>query len=162
MIVVADTSPLNYLILLEQVEVLHHIYGRVLAPNAVLLEMQHPEAPAPVREWASAPPAWLEMRQVGQIDPSLSSELGAGESEAISLALELHADLLLIDERAGRREAETRQIAVVGTLAVILQASVRGLVDFPDALQKLRHHGFRVSRAIETAMLERYTQGKSK
>ena len=108
MIVVADTSPLNYLIRLGHPDVLREIYGRVLVPHAVLMEMQHPEAPPEVSAWASSPPAWLETMQVRQLDATLAPELGTGEREAISLALELHADVLLIDERAGRREAEAR------------------------------------------------------
>lgn len=158
MIVIADTSPLNYLIRLGHPDVLREIYGRVLVPHAVLTEMQHPDAPPEVRAWASAPPAWLEHKQVEQLDETLTSELGAGEREAISLALEVAADVLLIDERAGRQQAEARHIEVAGTLAVLLQASLRGYFDFPEALKQLRQHGFRVSRVVETTMLARYEQ----
>ena|SRR5437763_1132581 len=126
MIVVADTSPLNYLIRLGRPDVLREIYGRVLVPRAVLTEMLHPEAPTEVRAWALASPSWLEATHVQHLDASLGPELGAGEREAISLALEIRADVLLIDERTGRREAEARHIAVAGTLAVLLQASMRG------------------------------------
>lgn len=160
MIVVADTSPLNYLIRLGRPDVLREIYGRVVVPRAVLIEMQHPEAPPEVSAWASAPPAWLEMMQVQQLDATLAAELGAGEREAISLALEVHADVLLIDERAGRREAEVRHIAVAGTLAVLLQASLRGYFDLPDAMKRLRQYGFRISQALEDLMLARYEQAK--
>jgi predicted nucleic acid-binding protein len=97
------------------------------------MEMQHPEAPAEVRAWASAAPAWLEAMQVRQLDASLAAELGAGEREAISLALEVHADVLHIDERAGWREAEVRHLEVAGTLAVLLQASLRGYFDLAEA-----------------------------
>ncbi len=160
MIVVADTSPLNYLIRLGYPEVLHEIYGRVLAPGAVLIELQHSDAPSEVRAWASAPPAWLEERQVQQFDGSLAAELGDGEREAISLALEAKADILLMDERAGRQEAEARQIEVAGTLAVLLQASSRGNFDFPEALKQLRRYRFRASQAVEATMLARYEQAK--
>jgi uncharacterized protein len=84
--------------------------------------MQHPEAPTEVRARAYAPPLWLEERQVERVDESLAAELGPGEREAITLALEVRADVLLIDERAGRKEAEERNIKVAGTLAVLLQA----------------------------------------
>jgi predicted nucleic acid-binding protein len=144
MIVVADTSPLNYLIRLGHPDVLQAIFGRVLVPRAVLMEMQHPETPPEVIAWASAPPAWLEPMQVRRLDESLAVELGAGEREAISLALEVHADVLLIDERAGRREAEARHIAVTGTLAVLLQASLRGYFDLPEAMKRVRGLGFRL------------------
>jgi len=160
MIVVADTSPLNYLIRLGHPDVLREVYGRVLVPRAVLIEMQHPESPPDVRAWASAPPAWLEAMQVRQLDASLALELGDGAREAISLALAVRADVLLIDERIGRREAEARHIQVAGTLAVLLQASLRGYLDLPEALKQLRQYGFRASRPIEALMLARYEQAK--
>jgi predicted nucleic acid-binding protein len=160
MIVIADTSPLNYLIRLGQSNLLRNIYGRVLVPRAVLIELKHPDAPAEVRAWAFAPPAWLEETQAQQLDTSLSLELGVGEREAISLALEVHADLLLIDERAGRKEAEARHIAVTGTLAVLLQGSIRGYIDFPQTMKQLHQYGFRTSRPIEAALMARYEQIK--
>lgn len=162
MIVVADTSPLNYLIRLGHPDVLQEIYSRVLVPHAVLTEMQHPDAPPEVRAWASAPPAWLEHKQVQQLDGTLASELGAGEREAISLALEVAADVLLIDERAGRQQAEARHIEVAGTLAVLLQASLRGYFDFPEVLKQLRQYGFRVARAVEATMLAQYEQSRER
>jgi predicted nucleic acid-binding protein len=160
MIVIADTSPLNYLIRLGHPDVLREIYGRELVPHAVVIEMQHPEAPVEVRDWASAPPSWLEEVHVRQIDTSLAVELGPGEREAISLALEVQADVLLIDERAGRQEAEARHIAVAGTLAVLLQASLRGSIDFPETMKQLRQYGFRASRPFEAFMLARFEQAK--
>jgi predicted nucleic acid-binding protein len=162
MIVVADTSPLNYLVRLGHPDVLHEIYGRVLVPKAVLEEMRHPEAPVEVRMWANKPPIWLETMMVKEIDPTLIPELGVGEREAISLALEVHADVLLIDERAGRQEAQARHIEVAGTLAVLLEASLRGYFEFPATLQKLRQYGFRLSNAVEAVMLARYEQRRNK
>ncbi|MGO9897565.1 MAG: DUF3368 domain-containing protein [Bryobacteraceae bacterium] len=158
MIVVADTSPLNYLVRLGHSDILPSTYGRVLVPRAVLTEMRHAEAPKEVRAWALAPPEWLEQVEVARIDPSLAAELGAGEREAISLALEVKADVLLMDERAGRRAAEARHIAVAGTLAVLLQAALRGQVEFPEAIRQLRQFGFRVSRPVEAIMMSRYEQ----
>jgi predicted nucleic acid-binding protein len=160
MIVVADTSPLNYLIRLGYPDLLHEIYGRVLAPHAVLIEMQHPEAPPEVRAWAFAAPTWLEEIYVRQLDATLAAELGAGEREAISLALQVHADVLLIDERFGRQEAEVRHIEVAGTLAVLLQAGLRGFLDFSEVMKHLRQIGFRVSQSIEVSMLARYEQAR--
>jgi len=62
MIVVADTGPLNYLILLGHIEVLHILYGEVVIPPAVQDELLDPSAPEPVRSWISSPPHWLEIR----------------------------------------------------------------------------------------------------
>jgi predicted nucleic acid-binding protein len=157
-IVVADTSPLNYLLLLGHAELLPSLFGRVLVPDAVLSELQHPDAPPEVSAWAAAPPAWLERTPVETLDASLAAELGRGEREAISLALERHADVLLIDELAGRREAMTRHLTVAGTLAVLLQAALLGQFDFPSEIKRLRQLGFHVSRSLEADMLARYDQ----
>jgi predicted nucleic acid-binding protein len=159
-IVIADTTPLNYLIRLGHSDLLREFYGRVLVPPSVLIEMKHAEAPPEVRAWACQPPEWLEEVEVQHIDKSIPVELGAGEREAISLALEVQADLLLIDERAGRKEAEARHIPVAGTLAVLLQASLSGYINFPEALKQLRQLGFRASRPIEEFVMTRYEQAK--
>jgi predicted nucleic acid-binding protein len=161
-IVVADTSPLNYLIRLGHVKVLHLFYGQVVVPPAVLTEMQHPDAPQEVRTWAAFPPAWLRQVSVQHLDESLTTGLGAGEREAISLALELHADVLLIDEFLGRQQAEARNILVTGTLTILLQASLRGYLNFPEELSRLRQLGFRASASIEATMLARYESAKKK
>lgn len=161
MIVIADTSPLNYLIRLGHSDLLREIYGRVLVPSAVLMEMKHPEAPPEVRAWACQPPAWLEEIQVQKVDATIPAGLGIGEREAISLALEIRADLLLIDERAGPQEAEARNIAVAGTLAVLLQADLRGYIDFSTAMKQLRVYGFRTSQSIEASVMARYKQAKN-
>jgi hypothetical protein len=97
MIVVSDTSPLNYLVLIEQVQVLPMLFGRVVVPPAVMTELQHAGAPDAVRAWAASPPAWLEIQPPARMEPLLG--LGAGEAQAIRLAQELHADAVLIDER---------------------------------------------------------------
>lgn len=65
MIVVADTSPLNYLILIEHDNILPKLYARVVIPPEVLQELSHPQAPDAVRSWVKNPPAWLEVKAPG-------------------------------------------------------------------------------------------------
>src|SRR6266849_10066782 len=100
MVVVADTSPINYLVLIDQIEILPRLYNRILIPPAVLRELKHPVAPKPVRDWSVHPPGWLEVL-IPQSSVTVV-QLDLGESEAIALAIEMHADVLLIDEQAGR------------------------------------------------------------
>ncbi len=90
MIVVSDTTLLNYLILTETVHGLPAIFGHVCAPSAVIEELSHPRSPEAVRSWASSPHEWLDIRDPTQTDPSLN--LGRGETAVISLALELAAN----------------------------------------------------------------------
>jgi predicted nucleic acid-binding protein len=150
-IVVADTTPLNYLILIGRIDILPKLFTRVLVPDGVITELRHPEAPAAVREWAKNPPGWLEVKSPGAMEAVLEF-LGAGERDAIALTLEANADALLIDERANRREAARRGLRVIGTLALLDEAAVRGLLDFAPALESLRQTNFRLSPAVLRAL----------
>jgi len=155
MIVVADASPLNYLIQLQCDEVLPRLYRRVYAPLAVIEELRHPAAPGGVVSWLAHIPEWIEIRTVASA-PDLSLEaLGPGEQQAIQLAQEQHADLLLIDERKGRLEATRRGITTTGTLGVLLAAGVRGLLDAESAYRRLlRETNFRATPQVEERFMK--------
>lgn len=99
--VVSNTSPLNYLILIEAVDVLLRLYGRVFISPSVFQELCAPKTPEVVRRWIEHHPDWLgTSSERGSVDLELAN-LHAGEREAISLALHLQADALIIDERMG-------------------------------------------------------------
>lgn len=125
----------------------------MVIPNAVYVEMLNPGASELVSEWVSALPSWAEVRSASSLDTTL--RLGAGESEAISLALELKADVLLMDERKGRREALARGIAVTGTLNILESGAARGLVNLPEAITRLQRTSFRASPALLREILRR-------
>src|SRR5580658_9171366 len=117
MIVVADTGPVNYLILSGHVALVHELYGAMLIPTAVHRELLHPGAPLKVRSWANALPAWAEVRQAAE--PWRFADLGPGEREAISLALETKANFVLMDETLGRKVAVKNNVPVKGTLGIL-------------------------------------------
>jgi hypothetical protein len=92
MLVVADTSPINYLVLIQHEAILPALYQRVVIPPAVLVDLRHARTPEAVRAWVTHPPAWLEVRRpIQALDTQQFPKLGAGEREAIALAQELHA-----------------------------------------------------------------------
>jgi predicted nucleic acid-binding protein len=97
--IVADTTPLNYLVLIQAADILPSLYRRVLIPPAVKAELDHASTPAIVRAWISQPPSWLEVVNLKQPVDSAPAHLDEGEREAISLASELQAALLLRDEK---------------------------------------------------------------
>jgi len=150
MIVVSDTSPLNYLVLIEEVEVLPAIFSRVVVPPAVIEELQAPGAPAAVKAWIAVPPSWLEVRSPESTGSSLA--LGRGERDAICLASELSA-LCLIDDRKARREAERMGVRVTGLLGLLAEASDRGLIDAEVVVERLTRTSFRASPALIAAIL---------
>jgi len=159
MIVIADATPLNHLILINQASILEALYGRVIVPSAVLSELQAQAAPPKVMAWISHRPDWLEVDpRVFPADPSLA-HLDPGERDAIILAVNLGAELLLMDDLGGRQEAARRNLRITGTLTVLYLAAGRGLVeDFPATLQQLLRTGFRASPEIVQMFLDRHAQ----
>ena len=110
-----------------------------------MAELKHPLAPKPVQDWAFKAPRWVEVLShkctlvLGPLDP--------GESE-VALAAEVHADVVLMDEQAGRQEAVRRGLRVARTLSVLDEAEQAGLVNFDDAVAELQKTSFRVSQAV--------------
>ena len=153
MIVVADSGPLHYLILLEQVDLLRRFYGQVLVPQAVASELATAGAPGVVREWITKPPSWVEVRLVAfEVVEAITDDLDLGERSAIALAETLHADLLLIDEAAGRAEAKRRRLRVTGTLGVLRTGAEQGLVNVPNLLERLRTTSFYLDETLLNAV----------
>jgi predicted nucleic acid-binding protein len=153
-IVVADTTPLQYLILIQYERILPALYGQVVVPPAVIEELSRDETPQAVREWLKSAPAWLEVRSPRAVGQS-SLRLGAGEMEAIALAEELTADALLIDDWDGRQEALRRHLNVLGTLRVLADASDDGIVDIHIAVDRLRQTNFRANEELFQWLLAR-------
>jgi uncharacterized protein len=149
MIVVSDTSPITALLTIGKTNLIHEIFGEVLIPPSVHREL--------LRGHMTLPP-WLrvvEIRDVSHVRRFLNL-LDAGEAEAIVLAEETHADMLLIDERKGRRVATAAGIHVIGLLGVVLLAKKRGLIESAgDLLQRLgREAGMYLANNILRTALE--------
>lgn len=154
MIVVADTSPINYLVLIEEIGILPKMYGRVVIPHTVREELVRASAPQLVRAWVGHPPVWLEVRSPLAVPDSALAKLDLGERDAIMLATELQADQLIVDDREGRREAERRAIPVIGTLGVLREAATRKLLDIRVAVERLQTTSFYVAPEVLAALLK--------
>ena len=157
MLVIADTSPLNYLILIDAVGLLPRLYRKVILPQSAWEEMKHPGAPLAVSRWAHDLPVWIELRSAPDFhfDPGLAA-LGKGESEAITLAEKYRHDsevLLLLDEELARRHAAVRHLKVTGTLGILKSAASQGWIDLALPLARLRQTNFRISTKFLNEML---------
>ena len=158
-VVISDTSPINYLVLIEKQEILPALFTTIVVPRSVVREMKASGAPLKVRQWIAVPPSWLDIREPKSPAAELSY-LGEGERDAIQLAEELRADLLVIDEQAGREQALRRGLPVIGTLGIVEQAAERGLLDFAIVLAELKGHKFFISPALEGYFLGRDARRK--
>jgi predicted nucleic acid-binding protein len=137
-VVLADTSPLNYLVLIRCQDLLPALYKRVLIPNAVVEELDHGRSPAIVRALAK-PSSRMDHRSPSG---TASTTLEGLDPEAIQLANEEHLDLLLMDDRIDVNYARRQGLEVTGTLGILIQARY-GLVDIDVALANLQATDFR-------------------
>jgi predicted nucleic acid-binding protein len=152
-IVVSDTSPLNYLVLINAIELLPRLFGEVYVPPKVMEELGQPKTPEVVRRWTQVPPAWLKVH-APKVQLVFSIVLDPGEAHAISLAKELNAPAILIDEKKGRRVARSEGLKPVGTITILQLASQKKLIDLKPALEALQQTAFRISPALVRTILE--------
>lgn len=157
MIAVADTSPLCYLVLIGEIELLPKLFDEVVVPSAVVTELLHEDAPGPVRRWAASLPPWISVREIQSRSTAGLEKLQAGEQSAILLAESISAGMILLDEKSARRIAGQRGLRLTGTLGVLSEGAERRLVDLPTAIDRLSKTNFRCSPALLKATLDRFT-----
>ncbi len=157
MIIVSNTSPINYLILIEQIDLLPELFRQIIIPKAVYSELSDVEAPNPVQTWIANPPDWLKIQSISQDSDSNIDLLDPGESAAILLAQELNADLLLLDDMKARRVAKARGLSITGILGVLDQAATMKLIDLPAAVQNLQNTSFWASDSLFQRLLNKHT-----
>ena len=147
MLAVSNTSPLRYLIAVKQAELLAGLFGEILIPPGVAEELSDTSAPLAVSRWIAQPPDWLRIHPLHcPPDVELVATLDRGEREAIQLATEQKADVLIMDEWKGRAIAQRRGLPLTGALGVLGDAYQRALLDRPlEILGGMRQQGFRIS-----------------
>ena len=151
---VSDTSPLGYLVLIGQTDLAPRLFTAVVIPQAVRLELASPRAPVEIQQWVRDPPPWLSVDSGPLRSSTGLDRLHDGERAAILLAEQLGADVVLLDEKAGRAIARARGLQVSGLLGILRVAASRGLVDLPTAVEALLRVGFRASPALLRSLLE--------
>ncbi len=151
MIVVSGTSPLTNLSAIAQFDLLRRLYGRLHIAEGVWAELN-----AGGERWPGgddvAEAGWVERHTVRNevLVTALERDLDRGEAETIAVALELGADLVLLDEREGRRTAQRLGLPVIGVVGILLEAKARGAIDvLRPHLDALRQSaGFYLSDAV--------------
>lgn len=153
MLIVSDTSPITNLIRINKLDLLKQLYSEVVIPEKVqdeLINYENQKEEIDKRDW-------IFVRTVSNSDEvrKLEEELDAGEAEAIVLAKELDADILIIDERKGRKIAEENGLKIIGLLGVLIKAKQMGYIEELKPLlnELINNVGFRVSRGLYNRIL---------
>jgi predicted nucleic acid-binding protein len=146
MIVVSDTSPVTYLIQAGHLSLLRELFSEGIIPTEIFRELQAAPVNFPSLT-VEMDEGWIQVQSPSEQLPfTLSKDLDAGEAEAIALALEMGADLVLMDEHHGTLIARKLNLRVFGLLAVLVEAKQKGLITTAKPLlDKLIQSGFRVS-----------------
>jgi len=154
---VSNASPLISLARIGKLDLLRQLYGELTIPSAVWQEVVIEGVGQPGASDVEAA-AWIKRRAVTnrELVRALQQELDAGEAEAIALALEIGAELLLMDERLGRETARHLGLRYTGLIGILIEAKRKDLVGAVkpqlDALRDVA--GFRVSDALYTRVLQ--------
>lgn len=156
MIVVSDASPLMNLAAIDLLDILPPLFSSVLIPPTVYEEIVVIGAGKPgAAEVQSAD--WIQVQSCEDVSlvQRLQEELDPGEAEAIALAYELNADVLLIDESAGRSIARSYHLSIVGLLGILLSAKEKGLIEHvKNPIERLENEAqFYISQSLKEEVL---------
>ncbi|MXR40523.1 DUF3368 domain-containing protein [Halobaculum sp. WSA2] len=153
-VVVADTSPLLNLALIDQLELLETQFPSLLVPEQVWDELTAGEAGTESLRTARKGDLFtLVSVEQTPLFTELANELDRGETAAICHAVETDADLVLIDEADGREVARRHELSVTGAIGILLRAAKNGAIDLETELDALQEAGFWISSDLREQAL---------
>ena len=157
--IVTNSTPLIELSKIRQLGPLREVYGTILIPEEVYIEVvidgtgKPGAAEVKAAEWIHCQ-SGTNKDQVSTLQDQHSLDLG--ECATIVLAEEINAEQVILDDNAARREAIARGLPVIGTVGVLLIAKTQRII--PAArpiLNNLRAHGTRISQDLYYQVIER-------
>lgn len=158
--VVCDTSPLILLAKIGRLELLFLLYNQVVIPVSVLDEVRVRSTEETTAIEAQVEKRALEIeRESVEVLESVPADLGAGERAAIAVAIETEADLVVLDDRAGRRVARERGLSVTGTVGILIEARARNMLSsVRGELDHLVEAGMWIDEAFYHRILQEFDE----
>jgi predicted nucleic acid-binding protein len=158
--VVCDTSPPILLAKIGRLVLLSQLYEQVIIPVSVLdeIEAKPGQETIDIKSWIEN--QTFEIQQVSrEALHALPAELGSGEREAIALAVETEADLVVLDDMQGRRVARERDLPVTGTIGILIEARERGLIpSLRPELDRLIEAGMWIDEIFYHRLLQEFDE----
>jgi predicted nucleic acid-binding protein len=157
MIVISDTTPILSLIKIDRLKILEELYKKIIIPKAVydelIINIDYQDEIDIIKR--------CTFIQIENVEENLSVvllqrelKLDRGESEAIVLAKNINADLIIIDERKARRIAKDVGLKVTGTLGILVEAKQQGLIkELKSLLDELMDNNIKISRKLYMEIL---------
>jgi predicted nucleic acid-binding protein len=125
--VVSNTTPLISLLKLNRLEILKELYDEIIIPSAVYLEIENGKHKEYYKDLTKL--SWIRIQKIqNKLSFKYFLDMDAGEAEAIILATEIGADLIILDEKLGRFHAKHAELKVTGTIGILLKAKNIGII----------------------------------
>lgn len=154
MIVVSDTTTITNLIHLNKLLLLKELYKEILIPKEVYNELCY----LPTQKIELDSQDWILVEGISDMSlyEKIVETVDRGEAEAITLAIERKADLLIIDELAGRQIAKSYGLRIIGLLGILITSKQKGLIQFLNPLldKLITEFGFRIHPNLLSKVLE--------
>jgi predicted nucleic acid-binding protein len=161
-IVISNSTPLVNLSAMGKLGLLRQLFGEIRIPEDVYQEVAILGQGKPGSTEVEMA-EWIKKENV--IDriavSTLNIRLGVGESACLILAIELGADLIVLDDRSARLEAQSLGLKISGTVGVLLRADKKGMIDFGTSLDELLATGFRLHPNERERILQLWQSKKS-
>ena len=148
MIIISDSSPLISLAVIGKVNILDNLYKEIYVPTAVHNEVVKADKPfaRELKLFLNGRTKSVKNRMAVEM---LSGDIGAGEAEAIVLALEQQPCIALIDDLKARRFAKMKGLKIIGTMGILLKAKKEGFIkEIKPLISELLLSGIRISTKI--------------
>jgi predicted nucleic acid-binding protein len=147
--VVCNSSPIIGLAKLERLDIIEKLYQEIIVPEAVFDELitkgRNKDKTAEISELIDQNIISVQKVNNRELIRALRKDLDYGESEVIALALELQADLVILDEKDARDLAEFYNLKKIGLLGILIRAKERGLISsVKEYMDRLINAGFRI------------------
>ena len=127
-IIVSNSTPLINFATINEIQILRKLFKQIIIPQAVWQEVV-------IRGWRESAPLiekadWINKESIAdhRLCNILSKELDLGEAEAIVMAIEFNADLILLDELEARNLAEIQGLKYMGSIGCLTLAKRLGLI----------------------------------
>jgi predicted nucleic acid-binding protein len=138
--IISDTSCLIVLSNINELDLLHKMYGSIFTTPEVASEFGQPL------------PDWIVIKSATDkySQRILEMQVDKGEASAIALALELSDCIIILDDNKARKVATHLGIAVTGTIGIIIRSKLRGIIpSIKPYLHKIKQTNFRLSEELE-------------
>ena len=152
--IISNTTPIITLLTISKLELLKELYGKLIIPQGVFEEIEEGKNKDYYTDLSLID--WIEIKSISDKEPlKYISDLDKGEAEVIILANEIKADLVIIDEKAGREYANHFNLKLTGTIGVLLKAKELGFINKIKPLLKImKENGIWISQKFINKVLK--------